>query len=212
MKRCVRFLIMVLSVPAFGLAEEPAQRQVPLFDGLGAHPRRIDTANRQAQRYFDQGLMFMFAYNHAEAVRAFRTAAELDPGCSTAYWGIALASGINYNDPSFTPEKARIAAEALAKARETSRATGTANAALIAALAARYPDSAPKERTDAEQAYSLAMKAVWEKFPGDADVGALYAESMMNLRPWDLWKADGTPQPQTLEILRTLEAVLKLDP
>jgi tetratricopeptide (TPR) repeat protein len=212
MKRIAHLLILVLTLPAFALGDESAQLQVPLFDGLGAHSRKIDTENPQAQRYFDQGLMFMFAYNHAEAVRAFRKAAELDPACSMAWWGIALASGINYNDPSFTPEKAQVTAEALAKARATSRGTATANAALITALAARYPYPAPKDRADAEKAYSIAMKAAWEKFSKDADVGALYAESMMNLRPWDLWKPDGTPQPQTLDILHTIEAVLKLDP
>jgi tetratricopeptide (TPR) repeat protein len=79
-------------------------------------------------------------------------------------------------------------------------------------LAKRYPDPALKERADAEKAYSRAMKAVWEKFPQDADIGALYAESLMNLRPWDLWTHDGKPQPETPEILRTLEAILKLEP
>src|SRR5262249_32602213 len=166
----------------------------------------------KTQQYFDQGLMFMFAYNHDEAVRAFRQAANLDPEAAMPYWGIALASGMNYNDPSFTPEKAKITSDALAKAREKASGAAPAHQALIDALAARYPDPAPKERADAEKAYSKAMKGVWEKFPKDADVGALYAESLMNLRPWALWQEDGKPQPETPEILRTLEAVLKLDP
>ena len=157
-------------------------------------------------------LMFMFAFNHDEAVRAFREAANLDPESAMPYWGIALASGMNYNDPSFTPEKAKTTSDALAKAREKARGAAAADQALIDALAARYPDPAPKERADAEKAYSRAMKAVWEKFSKDADVGALYAESLMNLRPWALWQQDGKPQPETPEILRTLEAVLKLDP
>jgi tetratricopeptide (TPR) repeat protein len=170
------------------------------------------TGDGTRRRYFDQGLMFMFAYNHDEAVRAFRQAADLDPGCAMAYWGIALASGMNYNDPPFVPEKAKVASEALAKARAKAKAEAAANKALIDALAARYPDPALNKRADAEKAYSRAMKAAWEKYPKDADVGALYAESLMNLRPWDLWASDGKPQPETPEILGTQEAVLKLAP
>jgi tetratricopeptide (TPR) repeat protein len=203
-------LLASLTAPAFvGETKKPA---VPLFDGLGKRSRQIETKNATAQRYFDQGLMFMFAYNHDEAVRAFRQAADLDPRCAMPYWGVALASGMNYNDPSFTPEKAKVTADALAKAREKAPGETAANKALIDALAQRYPDPAPKERADAEKAYSRAMKAAWEKFSTDADVGALYAESLMNLRPWDLWTRDGKPQPETPEILRTLEAVMKLDP
>jgi tetratricopeptide (TPR) repeat protein len=203
-------VLVVLVSP--GIADDPKEPKVPLFDGLGKHSRKIETRNPKAQQYFDQGLMFMFAYNHDEAMRAFRQAADLDPEAAMPYWGIALASGMNYNDPSFTPEKAKITSEALAKARARAKGESTANQMLIEALAARYPNPSPKERADAEKAYARAMQAVWEKNTKDADVGALYAESLMNLRPWDLWKDDGKPQPETPEILRTLEAVLKLDP
>jgi tetratricopeptide (TPR) repeat protein len=205
-------VILLVSLAAPASADDTKKPAVPLFDGLGKHSRKVETRTATAQRYFDQGLMFMFAYNHDEAVRAFRQAADLDPGCAMAYWGIALASGMNYNDPSFTPEKAKVASDALAKAREKAAGETAANKALIDALAQRYPDPAPKERADAEKAYSKAMKAAWENLAEDADVGALYAESLMNLRPWDLWAPDGKPQPETPEILRTLEAVLKLAP
>jgi tetratricopeptide (TPR) repeat protein len=203
-------LLVSLGAPVF--ADATKKPAIPLFEGLGKHSRKVQTTTAVAQHYFDQGLMFMFAYNHDEAVRAFRQAADLDPGCAMAHWGIALASGMNYNDPSFTPEKAKVASGALARAREKAAGETAANKALIDALAQRYPDPAPKERADAEKAYSRAMKAAWEKFADDADVGALYAESLMNLRPWDLWAPDGKPQPGTPEILRTLEAVLKLAP
>jgi tetratricopeptide (TPR) repeat protein len=204
--------MLLVSLAAPVIAGETRKPAVPLFDGLGKHSRKVQTTAAPAQQYFDQGLMFMFAYNHDEAVRAFRQAADLDPGCAMAYWGIALASGMNYNNPSFTPEKAKFASEAHAKAREMAVGETAANKTLIDALAARYPDPAPKERADAEKAYSRAMKAAWEKYTTDADVGALYAESLMNLRPWDLWARDGQPQPETPEILKTLEAVLKLAP
>src|SRR6516162_6519243 len=206
---CSVIVLASLATPAF--AGETKKPVVPLFERLGKHSRTVETKSASAQRYFDQGLLFMFASNHDEAVRAFRQAADLDSRCAMAYWGIALSSGMNYNDPSFSPEKAKVTSEALAKAREKAAGETAANKALVEALARRYPDPAPKERAEAEKAYSGAMKAAWEKFPKDADVGALYAESLMNLRPWDLWTRDGKPQPETPEILRTLEAVLKLE-
>lgn len=205
-------LLLLGSLLAAPPAGEPSTPAVPLFEGLGEHSRKIETRDPKAQRYFDQGLMFLFAFNHAEAVRAFREAARLDPGCAMAYWGIALASGIHYNDPSFPPDRAKVAAAALAKARARASAEAPANRALIAALATRYPEPAPKERADAEKAYAEAMQATWKEFSKDADVGALSAEARMNLRPWDLWTREGKAQPGTAEILRTLEAVRKLHP
>src|SRR5262245_64496030 len=147
---CSAILLVSLAVPA--LADATKKPAVPRFEGLGKHSRKIETKAATAQHYFDQGLMFMFAYNHDEAVRAFRQAADLDPGCAMAYWGVALASGMNYNDPRFTPEKAKVASGALARARAKAAGETAANKALIDALAARYPDPAPKERADAEKA------------------------------------------------------------
>jgi tetratricopeptide (TPR) repeat protein len=209
---------ILLAIPAVVLfaalpvLAEPAKSEVRLFEGLGKHTRSVATTHPDAQKYFNQGLNFMFAFNHDEAIRAFRKAAELDPDCAMAHWGVSLASGINYNNPMFPPEQAKAAWDALQKARANSKGESVANQALIEALAARYADPLPKDTQPLEKAYSKAMKVAWEKFPKDADVGALYAESMMNLRPWELWTADGKPQPGTPEILATLEAVMKLDP
>lgn len=185
---------------------------VPLFEGLGTYTRPIQTESPEAQRYFQQGLMFMFAFNHDEAIRAFRQAAKHDPICAMAYWGIALARGVNINDPAFPGERAQVAIEASRKALSLAGRESPANRALIEALQKRYPDPTPEDRAPVEKAYSAAMKKVWETYPQDADIGALYAESMMNLRPWDLWTADGKPQPETPEIVRTLEAVRQLNP
>jgi tetratricopeptide (TPR) repeat protein len=190
----------------------PRTPAVPLFDGLGNHTRAVATTNALARKYFDQGLNFMFAFNHDEAVRAFRQAADLDPDCAMAYWGIALASGVNINNPKFPPEKMKAAWAAVRTAGEKSPGESPANRALIAALAARYADPMPEEIRPLEEAYARAMKGAWEKFPKDADVGSLYAEALMNLRPWDLWTADGQPQPETSDILRTLEAVMAFAP
>jgi tetratricopeptide (TPR) repeat protein len=203
----------VAFVPVNAASEAPAvQPKATAFDGLGKHTRKVATSNPEAQKFFDQGLNFMFAFNHDEAIRGFQQAAALDPDCAMAYWGVSLARGVNYNNPSFPPEKAKAAWDALKKAREKSKGESDANRALIEALAARYADPLPADTKPLEKAYSEAMKEAWRKFPKDADIGALYAESLMNLRPWQLWAADGKPAPETPAILEALEAVMKLDP
>lgn len=206
-------LAALVAAAALCPAEQPTKPPpVPLFDGLGKHTRPTATGKPEAQRYFDQGLMFLFAYNHDEAVRAFRRAAEIDPDFAMAFWGVALASGVNYNNPSFPPEKAKVAYDAAKAARDKSKGESAANRSLIEALSNRYADPLPKDIKPLEKAYSEAMRAAFEAHPKDADVGSLYAESLMNLRPWELWTADGKPAPETPEILRTLEAVRKANP
>src|SRR5262249_12529591 len=212
MRAALASLLALATVAALRPAEPKQEPAVPLFEGLGTYTRAVATSKPDAQKYFDQGLMFMFAFNHDEAIRAFRRAAEIDPDCAMADWGVALASGVNYNNPSFPPEKAKEAYEAVRKAREKSKPESDANRALIEALSRRYADPPPKEPKTLETAYSAAMKAAWEKFPNDADIGSLYAESLMNLRPWELWTADGKPAPETPEIVRALEEVRKLSP
>src|SRR5580765_6073672 len=123
MRTTVFSLLICLVICAVAIAEPPREpaaptkAAVPLFKGLGTHTRSIATAKPEAAKYFDQGLMFMFAFNHDEAVRAFRQATEIDPECAMAYWGIALASGVNYNNPSFPPERVKAAFEAVGKAK-----------------------------------------------------------------------------------------------
>jgi tetratricopeptide (TPR) repeat protein len=192
--------------------EGAPKSKVIQYTGIGVHTRSVATSSPEAQKYFDQGLAFMYAYNHDEAVRAFQRAAELDPDCAMAHWGASLSMGKNYNYPFFPPEKAKAAWKSLELARATSKNESEANRALIEALAARYADPLPKDTRPLEEAYAKAMKAAAEKFPKDADLGALYAESLMNLRPWDLWTVDGKPQPETPEILKALEAVLESAP
>jgi tetratricopeptide (TPR) repeat protein len=192
--------------------ESPSKSTVLQYTGLGEHRRLVATSSPEAQKYFDQGLAFMYAYNHDEAIRAFLRAAELDPDCAMAHWGASLSMGKNYNYPLFPPEKAKAAWKSLELARATSKNESQANRALIEALAARYADPLPKDTRPLEEAYAKAMKAASEKFPKDADIGALYAESLINLRPWDLWTVDGKPQRETPEILKALETVLEFAP
>ncbi len=191
---------------------QPAKSSVPLFDGLGTHQRQVGTKSAAAQRYFNQGLGFLFAFNHDEAIRSFRQAAEHDAQCAMAWWGIAVANGPHINNPVVPPEQAKAAWEALGKARSTAAGSSAVEQALIAALAQRYADPQPADRKPLDQAYAAAMRQVWKTFPDDADVGALFAESLMDLRPWDLWTAEGQSHPGTDEVVATLEATLTQDP
>jgi len=196
-------------------ADEPnpaAERREPLFDGLGSRSRRVTTDSAQAQRYVDQGLKFLYAFNHDEAIRSFRQAATLDAGCAMAWWGIAYACGPHINKPAVDEHHAREGAEALTKAREHRNKATPVERSLIEALSKRYADPPPDDRKPLDQAYADAMGAVWKSNAGDTDVGALYAESLMDLRPWDLWTHDGHPQPGTDEILAVLAAVLAKEP
>lgn len=180
-------------------------------EGLGGYSRSV-TAHRDAQRAFDRGLAFLFAFNHDEAIRAFDRAAALDPGCAMAHWGAALARGPHINNPAVPPDRAKEAWVAVSRARDRA-ATGTpVERALIAAQAVRFADPPPADRRPLDEAYAAAMRDVWKQFPADPDAGALFAEAVMDLRPWDLWAADGTPRPETPEVVGTLEAVLTLAP
>ncbi len=194
-------------------AAEPARAaSVPLFPGLGSYRRKVTTRSPLAQRYFDQGLNFLFAFNHDQAIRSFEQAAREDPDCAMAYWGVAVANGPHINFPMVPPERAKAAWAALGRARALAGSGTPAEKALIHALAQRYADPQPEDRRPLDEAYAAAMRQVWQEFPRDAEAGVLFAEALMDLRPWDLWTADGKPQPETPEILETLEAVLKRSP
>ncbi|MGE5215071.1 MAG: tetratricopeptide repeat protein [Nitrospirota bacterium] len=184
----------------------------PLYDGLGGYSRKITTTSAEAQRYFDQGLGFLQGFNHRAAIRAFQQAAELDPQCAMAHWGVALACGPHINAMAVPPAAAELAWKELGLAQKNAGNAEPIEQALIDALAKRYANPQPEDRSGLDGAYADAMREVWKKYPEDADVGALFAEAMMNLRPWDQWTADGKPQPGTDEIIATLDAVLKLNP
>ena len=202
-------LVWVLAVLAVGRGGRAAD--VPLYE-LGPFSRPVTTSSAEAQRYFDQGLAFLYGFNHDEAIRAFQRAAELDPGCAMAHWGIALANGPHINNPVLPAERSEAGYAALAHARAASAGASPVEKALIVALTARYVSPPPEDRRHLELAYADAMRAVWAAFPKDADVGALFAEALADLRPWDFWLPDGKPQPGTEELVATLEGVIALDP
>ncbi len=180
-------------------------------ENLGPHARRITTASSEAQRQFNRGLNYLYGFNHDEARRAFEAAAKADPKCAMAYWGIAATHGPHINNTEVPPEQNKAGFEAAQKANSFKSMTKEERA-MIRAAANRFHPIAPRDRTELNKAYAAAMKAAWPQFPKDADIGALYAESLMDLWPWNLWKPDGSPQPDTLEIVGTLERVMRLNP
>jgi tetratricopeptide (TPR) repeat protein len=184
----------------------------PLYDGLGSYSRKVTTDSAEAQRYFDQGLGFLHGFNHRAAIRAFQQAAELDPECAMAHWGVALACGPHINSMAVPPPAAELAWKELEPAEKNARNASPVERGLIDALAKRYANPQPEDRSGLDRAYADAMREVWKKYPKDPDVGAFFAEAMMNLRPWDQWTPDGKPQPGTDEIIGTLDAVLTLNP
>jgi tetratricopeptide (TPR) repeat protein len=184
----------------------------PLYDGLGSYSRKITTNSAEAQRYFDQGLGFLHGFNHRAAIRAFQQAAEFDSKCAMGHWGVALACGPHINSMAVPPPAAELAWTELELAQKNVGNASPVERVLIDALAKRYANPQPEDRSGLDRAYTDAMREVWKKYPKDPDVGAFFAEAMMNLRPWDQWTPDGKPQPGTDEIIATLDAVLKLNP
>lgn len=190
-------------------------RGAMLFEGLGNVHRPITTSSAQAQKYFDQGLSLMWAFNHDEATRSFAKAAQLDPACAACFWGVSLTVGPNYNLPFLVEERAKVASDALAKARENASHASPVEQALITALASRYPSAQPLDpakTTAVLVAYADAMKAVAARFPDDLDVQTLYAEALMNVNAWKLWTADGKPAADTERVVAILESVLARNP
>jgi tetratricopeptide (TPR) repeat protein len=179
---------------------------------LGTHARQISTSSPEAQAFFNQGLAFLYGFNHAEAIRSFEHAATLDPESAMPHWAIALANGPHINFPMVDAAHAAAAWKALTRARELANKSTPVERDLIEALKERYANPQPEDRLPLDQAYASAMRKLWKKYPGDADIGALFAESLMDLRPWDLWTLDGQPQPGTPEIITTLETVLEAAP
>ena len=185
--------------------------QDSMFEGMGKHTRKISTNSEATQAYFDQALTWAFAFNHDEAIRSLMRAAKQDPSCPMTWWGIAYCEGPNYNSP-ITPERSKAAFYAIENAKSRIKNASDVERALIEAMAERYTFPAAEDRKPLDQAYAAAMGEVWKAFPQDPDVGTLYAESLMMLRPWELYSTDGQPVEDTDKIVSTLEAVLSLQP
>jgi tetratricopeptide (TPR) repeat protein len=188
------------------VAERPTR-----YDSLGTYSYTVTTASPQAQQWFDQGLRLLYGFNHHEAGKAFREATRLDPACAMCFWGIALTEGSNYNSPT-DPAREKAALGAVQRAQALRAGVTPRERALIDALARRHSAAPGAERAALDRAYADAMRDVARQFPDDLEAATLFADSMMNLRPWNLWTADGTPHPGTEEIVQTLERVLAKNP
>lgn len=214
MKYLARFLFALLlcsiAVPQEHASSEKT-KQATLMPGLGNLHHPVTTSNPEAQKFFDQGLRLIFAFNHEEAINSFRRAAELDPKMAMAYWGIAEAIGPNYNDPA-DPDRFKQAHEAIQKAMDLSSGASANERAYIAALAKRFPADANADHHHAAEESRDALRDLIKQFPDDLDAATLFAEASMNLHPWGLWRHDGTPNAGTDEIIATLESVLRRDP
>ncbi|MFN2493130.1 MAG: hypothetical protein ABR501_09640 [Pyrinomonadaceae bacterium] len=191
--------------------KEPKEKSGTYATGMGSHHHAVSTSNAAAQRYFDQGLTYVFAFNHDEAIRSFKRAAEIDPKLAMAHWGIALALGPNIN-LNVDAERQKAAYEAAQKALTLAADAPENERAYIEALVKRYSIDAQAHLKKLAVDYKNAMGELVKRYPDDLDAATLYAESAMNLRPWQLWSADGKPAEGTEEIVAVLESVLRRDP
>ncbi len=183
----------------------------PKLHNLGTYSRKVSTKNPQAQKYFDQGLILAYAFNHAEAARSFKEAQRLDPECAMAYWGEAYVLGPNINAPMF-PDAISPAYEAAQKAVSLKSKAQPWEQDLIDAVAKRYVKDANADRKPLDAAYADAMKALAKKHPKDADILSIAAESVMDTDPWNYWTNDGNPRPYTTEVVTLIEKAIALTP
>jgi tetratricopeptide (TPR) repeat protein len=211
--RTVVGVLFALAVIAAGSSAAEKSSRAPFFEGLGTTDVSVSTNSKLAQRYFNQGLVLSFGFNHAEAARSFREVTNLDPNCVMGWWGVAYVLGPNINaamDTANAPEAHRAAQKALELSKK-SKATAWERA-MAEAIAKRYALPVPEDRKPLDQAYADAMRSVFQKFPKDDNSAAMYAEALMDLNPWNYYGEGRVPHPWTAEILSTLETVLERNP
>jgi tetratricopeptide (TPR) repeat protein len=182
----------------------------PRLQNVGTHRFSVvSTCSDTAMPFMHQGLNLTYGFNHAEAGRAFAEAARLDPDCAMAFWGQALVLGPNINAP-MEPEEEPKAQALIKQAVSLKSKASPAERDYIDALAVRYTGK-PDDRRAADQAFAGAMRALHQKYPQDQDAATIYAESLMDLRPWDYWTRDGQPYAETPEIIAALDGVIKVN-
>jgi hypothetical protein len=189
----------------------PEAQRAPRLQNLGNHSFPVTTSSELAQRFIDQGMILAYGFNHAEAARSFGEAARLDPGAAMAYWGMALVGGPNIN-MDMSAEAGPQAYELIQKAVALKEKVSEREQAYINALAQRYSGDAQADRGALDRAYAAAMRDLLHRYPDDLDAATLYAEALMDLRPWDYWMRDMTPYQETLEVMGVLESVLARNP
>ena len=213
MKRIVCALSLLIFAPLLVAQHEHASAPgtARLFEGLGKHHHPIATSSPEAQLYFDQGMAFIYAFNHDEAIRSFRRAAELDPKSPMPYWGIAFGLGPNIN-LDVDPQREMAAREETDRAKALLEGAPAIERAYVEALDKRYTTDPKANLKQLGRDFAGAMREVSRRFPEDLDAATLYAESLMDLHPWAFWTLDGRPNEDTEEIVRVLEGVLRRDP
>jgi tetratricopeptide (TPR) repeat protein len=188
-----------------------ADRRVVILPGLGDYHHAIATKSAEAQRFFDQGLTLVYAFNHEEALRSFLRAAELDQTSPMPLWGIALSVGPNYN-LNINPEREKVAYKAIQEARRLAAGAPEKERAYVEALARRYSGEDHPDFQRLNRDYRDAMRDLTGRYPDDLDAATLYAESIMDLHPWSLWTSGGKPTEDTGELLAVLQGILRQDP
>jgi tetratricopeptide (TPR) repeat protein len=208
------FVLSSMLIPVAALAQlkhtTTEGRLAPLLSNLGSLHVSITTTSADAQKYFDQGMRLLYGFNHAESLRSFREAARIDDNCAMCFWGQALALSPNINDSAIGPDREQQGYDAIREALKRRGKTNEKERALIDALAARFADRRTGgDRSGLNQAYARQMLRVWLRFPADPDIATLYADAVMNTRPWDYWTKDGSPQPGILDAKAALERAIQ---
>jgi tetratricopeptide (TPR) repeat protein len=206
MRKLIHSLVILVCAGSFVMASQPLS-PAPRFKGMGRHHHPITTKWELAQRYFDHGLTLCFNFNHAEAIRSFTAASQIDPDCAMAYWGIAFAHGPHVNAPMDTNAVPQTWA-ALQKAIALKPRVSARERDYIDALAKRYTNELLTNRSHLDKAFADAMGTVAKKHPNDIDAQVLYAEALMDTSPWNYWGEDMTPKPEAQLALTAIESVL----
>ncbi|RKY22081.1 MAG: hypothetical protein DRQ55_02195 [Planctomycetota bacterium] len=202
-------LVLTLLLPLAGCAApSPLDSPALRYGDVDVCGREVTTSSPEAQAWFDQGLTLLYGFNQDEATRSFHAATQADPGCAMAWWGLALASGIDLNDPDMSEQDCRRAHDAAQRALAESDGASELERALIEALATRYAWPAPDDRGELDQAYADAMQSVFARFGEDPDVCTLYADALMCMQPWDYWTAEGEMKGRVGEAIDALERAL----
>ena len=189
----------------------------PLFDNMGTFAMPITTADADAQKYFNQGMVLAFAFNHAESIRSFKAAQTLDPSCAMCFWGEALATGPNINVTSkgkviMSAQERQNAFAALQKAISLSGSVSQQEQGYIKALSARYNGDVDSPREPLDLAWAEAMGKLAAQYPDDMNAASIYAEALMNTMPWNYWSDDGIAKPETSAVIASLEKVMEAEP
>ncbi|MCA1849575.1 MAG: hypothetical protein LC672_00635, partial [Acidobacteria bacterium] len=214
--RIVTLVLALLLTCGTSLAQHghppSGERAARLIENLGGFRFPVSRASAEAQKFFDQGAILLYGFNHDEAARSFRRAAALDPSMVMAYWGIAMAVGPNYNETAIPPERLKAAHEAVQKGLALSARAPEHERAYLEALAKRYSADAGADQKKLWLDYRDAMRALMLRYPDDLDAATLYADAAMIINAWKLWSPQGRPAEGTEEIVQVLESILRRDP